>query len=431
MIYDNIPLIGLEGHVKVEVIDDLTKKVVQKIEGKNGITQFGAYYMKKLAGLMVVGGFTGQQQLFRAAADYQAIANNPDFGLVNSVWLTDNNAAFNSANDHVMKNNITGWATKAPYTGTDTLRGSVNQNECWSDATKSIMVFDFGTDKANGTHRSVALSKKRESPISYADAYYLVDTDFVIPMPNTSYSLFAKDGFLYAHVSNGSTIDKYNLTTKALVETITLPRSVPINQIDIWDGKFYYFTSGTSGPLYEYNPATGIETEHISYCARNSAGGHAIVDGYLYYTFNTHRIYRADLTAKTLAYNTVLGISSNQRMIRLNNQLYHMKADNTVGDIATYDYATNTLGEYTLAEVWSKGAVGFSNPADIDNQDIFFTGQGFKYEYGNISTYSYFISRVKAGREGRGDVVARRVFDTPVVKNNQQTMKVTYTLNFV
>lgn len=421
---DDMNILGVKGHVKVEVIDSKSNDLVKIEEGSNGITHFGAYWLKKLAITMVAGGFTipNSASMFEYGTNYE-ISNDRPLNLggwVNAIYLSDSDDAFNAVTDYEFKGEITGFATKEPYTGSDVLRGNLNQNESECNLNRLKLVFDFGTDKANGVHKSINLSK--DSDINYrADPYYCFDyNNPVVEFLQHSYDkIFIRDGKMY--IAESSTVYIYDLLTKELEKEVNLPRTFHYKNIDVWNNKLYYKTDEDASPLYEYDIDTEVESTLIGSVPGYDGYGMSIVNGKLYYTYNTYRLYEVDLISANVSYSSISVVNSSGLIHRVNDELYWSRY--TSSDNADVHKYNESLGDFEEYDGFFPEKLVCSDLADIYGV--------LEWRYPIYSNYQNTESCIlKYNGRNEGMIVARRVFDNPIEKNSTQTMKVTYTVTF-
>lgn len=142
---------GIEGHVTIELFDKRTGKLQHKQKSNNFIAQAGvrhlqwaqrAYYFKDQIHALTSGSGTLDE-------DYQPV--DP----YNSIVLTDSTENESPLTEWFMPGKLIGYSTKANYAGSDVYRGTPNPTQSEATNTYTKWVFDWPTNAANGTIGSV------------------------------------------------------------------------------------------------------------------------------------------------------------------------------------------------------------------------------------------------------------------------------------
>lgn len=421
---DTIPFIGVRGDVLIETRDAKSGKLVQRSEGHNLFTNYGLErFRASCAGL--IGCQYGRNYYFDdIAGDGHLHALNTttssSLGLLRYLYLTDNDTAL-SADDLVPPGTVTGYASRIPYAGADALIGNVNINECLFSRTSLKAVFDFATDRANGTHKSVFFT---DNLIATGNTAYRYEDTGINYSLARNYACFceADDGYFYG--TYGTTLYKINPTTLEEAATYTLPATPIYSAIfDVYNGKCYFCTASNSTTLYVFTLSDSSSTTMTLPAVSGTYGG-AVIAGYLYYPYATTRVYKFDLSTGASEYKTLSAYAySNGSIIRVGSQLYWV-TNNSTYNIYTYDYDTNTLTELT----------GVQFAFDSVSNTYSLTGKFYaktstvSYYSGASSNAQYVLKKFRP--EAAANMITGRVLDTPIEKNNTRTMKVTYTITF-
>lgn len=141
----------IEGNLTVELRDATTEKVIEKQETHNFISQSGIRYIKYLQRANY---FKDQISTLNSTADTDFAPINP-FG---SIVLTSSTKSPDSANEGVFDGKLIGYAAKTVYSGADSLRGTPNVSLSQATSTYTKWVYDWATNAANGTIGSVGWS---------------------------------------------------------------------------------------------------------------------------------------------------------------------------------------------------------------------------------------------------------------------------------
>lgn len=421
-IIDTIPaVIGVDGHVLIETFDAVTGKKKAETEGHNLFTNYGLERFRKYCS-SAIGVQFGKNVYYHEDLENEVFYANSNvaFGLLKYLFLTDNASAI-SATDTQIPGNLTGWATRATYAGTDVTRGSINLNETRFFKNGLKAVFDFGTDKGNGTHRSIFWSDQAS-----LTAYNMLSS--VEPHLSTGESLASSyvqivesnDGYLYGCV--GTSLYKIDPTTYAELATYTLPATPTNNSIfDVFGGYCYFCTAHNSTTLYVYRLSDGTNST-LTLPGNSGGNGGAVIDGYLYYPYSSTRIYKYNLSAGTGVYNTVTLSGSGCYIVRNGSNIYLIDSS---ANLYSYDYATNTLTNLNRA-VYTTYLRSTHSTA---NKLLLFRGLNSKYDGSATNLVNALFTHSLT--QNPANMITGKVLDAPVTKNNTQTMKVTYTISFV
>lgn len=418
---DTIPFIGVRGDVLIETRDAKTGKLAQRSEGHNLFTNYGLERFKKsCAG--VIGTQYGRNIYFDEGGEdgmYSA-PSTTSFGLLKYLYLTDNASSI-SAEDNQIPGTVTGFASRQTYSGSDTIQGNVNLNECIFGQSSLKAVFDFGTDRGNGTHKSVFFSDRLISLFNPLSAFSPsgVDASFVRAYTKVVES---DDGYFYGFI--GTTLYKINAADLTEITTYTLP-ATPTNAsiFDVSSGYCYFATSYSSTTLYVFNLSDSTSTT-ITLPAVNNTFSGAVNGGYLYYPYSNTRIYKVDVSTGTSEYNNVTLPYNGGFIFRCGSQLYWAQ---DMGGIYAYNYSTNTLSIQNAT--LPSNAYYLINTYSMTNA-FFYNRTNFTTYYNGSSVASCYPLFKLNPIIKPANMITGRVLDAPVTKNNTQAMKVTYTITF-
>lgn len=419
---ETIPFIGVRGDVLIETRDAKTGKLAQRSEGHNLFTNYGLERFRKHC-TVAIGAQCGKNTYFNDSASDELCCvtgiNSYGFGLLKYLYLTDNTSAI-TADMAQIPGTLTGYASRRPYTGTDITRGSININECAFSRGKLKAVFDFATDRANGTHNSVFWADRL---ITEFNAYNALEDSGIETSFARAYTQVAEssDGYFYGSV--GTTLYKIDPTTLAEVASYTLPATPSAYAIfDVNDGIFVFTTSSGSTTLYVFTLSDSSHTTKTLPSPTSAYSG-ALINGYLYFPYSTTKIYKFNISDGASEYKSVT--LPGAFVHRSGSQLY--AHGDTSGLIYTYDYATNTLAATLSATPESGNCI--CNTYSLANK-LWFSRTISSYYNGSATNYVYILNKLNPSKP-RANMITGRVLETPITKDNTQTMKVTYTISFV
>ena len=423
---ETIPMIGVRGDVLIETRDAKSGKLAQRSEGHNLFTNHGLERFRKYCA-MGIGGQFGCNTYFdeNLIEEVYQVSNSVYFGFLNYLYLTDN-AETIAATDRLVKGAVTGYASRAIYSGTDVLRGTLNQNETLFMRSGLKAVFDFATDRANGVHKSIFWAD--DITTSYNKFASLEDSGIQYSFTRI-YNRLAESSDGYFYGSSGTTLYKIDPTTLAEIATYTLPATPTYNgMFDVNDGLCIFTTGPSATTLYVFTLADSTSTTKTLPVASSSYCG-ALVGGVFYYPSGSSKVYAYNISAGTNTSKTP-GISglSPDTIIRCGNALYITK-HSADALIFAYDYSANT-----------NTSTGVLRPlGDVDGTTLCnsYSLAGRLWQMRRITSYNgtspfykYTLQKLNLSL-APANMITGKLLDTPITKDSTQTMKVTYTISFV
>lgn len=463
----------IKGRLKIELFDAETKKLVQKVEKEN----------------MVTNAVKNMLQAYAATNQMGEIMPLATVGL-GGIMLFD--TALTASADNVLfpsNSHLVGYGLQGVNTS-NTMCGSKNALESSlkiGEDGRSVTVWDFGTSQANGTIRAVALTKNANPfrPLSAAavahPSYW--NTDAFRVNYGTNAVLAYESGYAYVCHSitssseQSGSADNYTYTrtyTMTICKTYAPMKNYkvgdsPTNQLYTanevhqtltWtqttsnidpnfndmaqlcvdfngDGSAYIVwspgNSSGDGELY----VTKFENNSLNWAANTMqivtcsgaqflGGYHRIVDGYYYVvSFDRHSIYRIDMDNPT-----------DIRQITL-PEGYYVNGDNYwrtpsyTGVLFFTVYTDHTEGQQTVRHYYSAILYpdytivldGASGTYIMDNVRLPFADG---YAFGGIPGDNHGQSL--EGRYLSNYLGTIANLQTPITKNASQTLKITYTL---
>jgi len=283
----------LSGHVTVELIDN-DGNVVQKEEGHNFISVGGYEILKRVMRCAI------STSCPNATVEYQnAYASGstavPSFFTL--MVLTDDTSAESPTTETTWAGNVIGWGNLALYTGADLKGGTVSVLLSRAHNTSTKWVWEFANDRANGTFRSICLTRATDVTDGQKFRRNSCDSEFVCGGFARKYTDITYGGGYYWAGINTNIVYKIDPATRQEVGQYTLP-NVPISGIINYDSGYLYFAY--SSRWYRYNISSGVTdtSASISYMINTSYAWH-IIGGYIYYPYNTTRMCRLALSTFT------------------------------------------------------------------------------------------------------------------------------------
>lgn len=403
----------MEGNCKIQLFDSKSGKEVFNTEKDNFIGVLAKRFIFS-AGLSALGYYISNNDESKFG---NFAAQNP----FEKIVLTDNSTPV-SLDAKVFPGNEISYADSEAYAGTDPLRGTINVNESYNDGEKLVLVFDFATDKANGTFQTVGFKYKGASPQA-----------FEIAKSSYSYKCCCKNGDdIYFNV--GSSIYKYNVATKqkTLVNTGFYSSA---KGIAYYNGSLYFpYDTGSDDYIYSYDLSTGTVTTNIVKLVGDDNYG-ICFDGAYFYVFydysSTYRIYRYDTSWVLQGYKAT---TESWEYSQIANPGWFMRPDGTELNISDLfdngiettrkNYYVSSYGYQPVVEggkVYKNGIRYVFYPSIWESSDDVGLAEG-----GNMGFRDIF--GIDEGLWNLGTCI---LLDEPVTKNDTQTMKITYIFNII
>ena len=397
--------VRLAGNVKIETFNDHTGKKVAETEGHNLITNYGLYCFKTASKILVGGQFGSN--IFESEDNVSLSSpSNVGIGMVYGIALTDSAIPITS-DCFKIKGNITGKAYRNYSVSTDPLVGLINLKECLFTEESIKMVFDFATDRANGTHKSVFLSDKGFDSLVYDWGYKALNK---CKLQRTYTKLcYADDGYYYFSVGN----TLYKLDPNSFQEIATFPLSVDPYFLDVANGKCYY----SDGDALYITTLSSTNTEKRT-IANTKIGRGCLIGDYLYINeLNSAYIDKYNVSSAVNEYKKLSVTPTN--LYKSGDSIQYTDGNG----IYSYDYSSNTatkIGETVSGSSFFNSASG-GTPKMNKTINSYYNGPSVNA--------NQIICECNLAHVG-ANTVTGKVLDAPVVKTSDQTMKVTYTISF-
>jgi hypothetical protein len=439
------------SQITLQLRDGTTNKLIQEEVGKNFTANQAVRYAKYLqrsqfkSGLASIGG---------TDTDY------PQHSASSSLVLTNSSLTPDPTNEWTMPGQLVGYANKTDYAGTDTFLGTPNANQLDAQPGYTKWVFDWPTHAGNGTINSVgwcattyasSLTDWRALASSYLSTC-TIEQNWSTPQ-NWRYFARANTNLSFGNTAN--TVVYVLNSTFQQTTTFNVNGQFTAVRGLAWDsGNSFLWVIGDNGGarrIAAYNSAGVLQTGPYTTTTRsyyslthdgtklwsltNSNENHTAwsistangsdVSNFNFTTFkSTQGSYGG--------YNQATGLcwdSTNQRLWIKTSYNNSLNWDNgeypTVRSSAMYAYDTsgNQVAINVSLLAWNPTANGYTAlcypPSTLTDVDIIDQSQFITILSSNM--YRFRL-------DGMG---TRYKLDSPVVKNNTQTLKVIYQINYI
>lgn len=434
----------LRGNVRLETHDPLTGKMLDLCEGHNFISVDCIALLKRLQKLYFAQNnpVMYMQQVSLTPNDNQDMDID---GAFKWLYLSDSTNAESPTTETGIPGNIVGYANRLPYSGTDIMRGAINQNESYANDDKCRWVWDFATDRANGTIGSVGLCRAIvPSPFSLENITPSSMTEMNMSLlfeattrayTNVQYS----GGYFWALY--GATI--YKLDPSTFAELASYP--LPFTPDNPWSwavsGDYIYYSY--NGYIYRYQISTGTNTENWGNCG--GTPGIIVVSGnYLYVLSTLSSVITqipiatpASYTYKELtlpsgfdAFKQFFGLINNKLYVGISKSGLPTSVLNNAGYAAIkYDYASNAFDATDMLPY-----IG-NNITDDGSTNWYWGSVVTQTGYYNSASNNYpcfYKTAMSDGIHCR-NMMTRKLLSTPITKPSVaplKTLKVVYDISY-
>lgn len=407
--------IELSGHVTVELFDALTGKKQNEIKGKNFISVKAAEYMRRIL----------INQLLWGNAKFSCYPPIADAPFFQYLVLTDYAGSEAPTTDTLVRGNLVGWCRKYPSADADAKAGYANQNESWATPEQMHLVYDFATDKANGTFRSIYLAESC-TPGIYAGEMKKTFVCKGVRAYETSLGAFKCTGG-YFWCKLGNVVYKISMTTGEEVAAYDMLETV--SSFTVLGGYIYYATSNGTNILKRYSLSGG--TKETLTLSTNISELHD--DGTYVYSFyqGSFAISRIDPATFTATYKTITptdGYSDyGYRYVFIKGGVIHavFNDNDTTGDPdtgyqpCTIDYAAGTATQVT--QDWNQNTI---LATDGTTEYLFLSNTGYMGPSYTATNYAFYSTDLLS--TGNYNIFSRKLLPADVTKASNQTMKITY-----
>lgn len=401
----DIASLKLKGHVKVEMFDK-SGKLVHKHEGDNYISHGVNALLRRVQLSWLTAGLPHNQN-----KQYGALDNDGTVHFAKYLVLTDNDAATDASADAMLQGAVIGWCatTEQPYS--DPKSGLLNVAESYADLNKIHLVFDFASDRANGTFRSAYLSeynipmRAKELPLTPV-AKLARDYNYS--------SLCYADSYLWTHIA--STVYKIDPETGEEIASYNVEDI--ISGMCVHDGYIYYthYFSGSTYYLRKYEISTGSKTIFLSV-------EYPIIacDGDYIYAANGNRICKISIA--TFSITGTKSFSNSVSILFCRDGVLYGGYSDGKGYIIDFDAGTMTPTSYVSMN--RQIAYDGVNDYILDNYNTVYKRQG-----SNNTETNCMLCTTSLFSKSAISIFSRYRFPSNVTKDDTKTMKITYDVEF-
>lgn len=410
---DTLPI---KGWVKVQLFDAQTGNLKHEQEGPNFLTHMFKDIMKGLQTKQLfmnrMGGVLNDKYIIASTSStFSAVSGTSNNTLLYHIYLTGDSRAENPATQQQLIGNIIGMAVSRSATNIiNPLYGTLNEAETKVLAAldKVSFVFDFATDRANGTFNSIYFGSSNPGGFysSKVTAQYVLPTDY-----QTWSSPFCDDAN-YIYYTYSSRIYKIDKSTNIISEVSTSAAPSGLTGIAFDGTSKFYCKRISSSTIYIYDTSTNEWTSWLgSGFMLTSPLNTQIYLGY-YYECTSTTIRRFDLETNTVQ-ERIHGYTAVGFFVSVSG--LHVFTSNT-----NHFIAATLGGVFTL-----ENKVGLHNALSSSYRNAGIYG-------GKIACIdargpdNYVICTYDLDMED-GNVASRRLLTTPVTKTASDVMKITYT----
>lgn len=388
------PTMNPKGLIKVELFEE--GKQVQEVNTHNFISKGVRDYFFKMA----------MKSLFHQNRKSGGRKSYDDLNdLFKCIHLTTATHPEEPENEWLIKGKEVGYAlSDIIYSGSDILQGTYNAAESFTVFNKVKMVFDFPTHCANGMFRSIYFSSRGSALLSSMSSSSYLFKNIPIPYGNNLGSLSIKfyKGKLYRLRSDRVTLDIFD-SQYNLLETITLPYTNNYD-FEIVNDNIYFVNNLSARAVYKMS-INDFSTNEILVTGYTNAGG------ICYDEINNQFVVARSSGAS----------SSGVITIRRYNSVFE--------EVSSVDIINYSIGSTAIRLYYIEGDILLNNRALINNNSVIeFDITGHNMISGIVndgiavqSSFSYPVYIIPKAQIG-----SRCLLDTPITKNPNQTMKITY-----
>lgn len=388
MINENFNLIndgfGAKGVAKVELFKE--GKVVHSQE-KNNFISNGFYEALKYKMM--------DSLLYGRPSDIGSESIDIFGDMFQRMWLTTAEHPERPNEEWVMKGDIVGYAnSNSSYSGSDPYRGTINLNESLVDRNQVRLVFDFGTDRANGVFNSIYFSRERLGSISvYQDKYFLNKFGIRVlslVVYNDKYYVMSSD--LKLHV--------FDMFFNPIQEPVELETSSSLRDFTIYNNYIYVIHGYSDGikraPITDPNQLEDVINQ-------NGRGIHYDTESESFYIFETEGSYSEGYV------NVIYKFNKNFEIVSVREVPHYSGDYNNQNGICNIDNGF-LLGQQYISDIEKS-----ENTYNLTNFRI--TGTDER---------SLFLEKTRIPKIF---IASRALLDSPVEKTDSTTMKITYTFH--
>ena len=437
-----IGTVKIEGKYQIELSDAKTGELQKTVRKKNVISD-SAHWMNFCQQL----GIRGSSGIGAMIDSYSSgtrgtVRYQSGYGLFNGLYLTDNTDYVPNSSTGFRRGNLVG-RVEGVSADSNLTRGIFNQNLSVITPEYVKLVYDFTADKGNGKIGSIFIGTYHSSYGIYASRYpaqnYIQYERF--PNPNICGELdLTANKMYYLEYNTTNTLVTIDLATLEFSRR-TLPISpyTSYNNHLFKEGDFLYCLSysGNQSTIYKLN----INSAPISVVASanlpvTGAFQSLFSDGKYVFAIgsNTQTIYKYSLLDLTLVDTITVSSTVNLGTSNYTEYFYDKQIGKVITPSGGAESTTGIMYQVDLSDFLTSGNnkfvplfTEFTSVNSSYVRRVKMLPDGSFYGIGQYS-YSYPLYKFY---KGQGTVGSSLLLDTPITKNETQTMRIVYTINFM
>lgn len=410
-----------EGKVTLQLFGAKTQKLEQEIIANNFAANQTIRYNDWLQRNTIKNGLSAIGVSDTDYSPHQA---------ANAIVLTDSNLAESASTEWYMPGKTIGYALKSTYAGTDIWRGTVGTLDLLATSTSTKWVFDWPTNAANGTIASVGWVDYVSNTLSPTDPMFRTSSTLLASYSTPSgWTRFARADANMSFGSTGTTV--VTVLNAVFAQTTTFNVNAQFTAIRglAWDSTNSFLwiigDNGAARRIAAYNSSGVLQTGPFTVTTRSyiclahdgtNLWSITQDSGSAHTGWKINTTDGSDMTNFTFTTNpssVVCGLAwdSTKNMLWMRySGTTGFQAWDTSGNKKSVEISTST---YTPSAGNYNTALTQSNDIDMVND----------HELAVPNSTTLYHIRL----DGMG---TRALLPSPVVKNNTQTLRLIYQLNY-
>lgn len=411
----------LEGKVTLQLFDAKTNNLIQEVKSQNFASNQTNQYNDWL-----------QRNAFKTGLSAIGVTDT-DYSphqAANAMVLTDNSNIESPSSEWYIYGKVVGYAVKATYAGTDIWRGTVATTELSANNTSTKWVFDWPTHAGNGTIASVGWIDSQQQTLSATDPILRssasVQSTYATPSGWTRFArassslAFGNTGTSVVTVLNGSYAQTTTFNTNAQFTAIRGLAWDDVNSF-LWvigdNGAARRIAAYNSSGILQTGPFTVTTRSYICLAydgtslwsiTQDSGSNHT---GWKMSTVDGSDV--SNFTFTTNPSSVVCGLAWDST-----KNILWMRYSGTTG-IQAWDSSGNRKATEISTQVYTPSAGNYLT--NLNQSNDFDMVSGYQLAFAN-STTMYHLRM-----DGLG---TRALLPSPVTKNNTQTLRLIYQINY-
>jgi len=426
-----------EGKLTVQVIDAKTGRIDQEAHAYNFAANQTNEYAQWLQKSVIKSGLSGL-----GVTDTVYAPHSP----ANCILLSDSVDAENSSTEWYMYGATLGWASKANYAGTDIWRGTATGTPLEANPSYVKWVFDWPTHAANGTIGSVGWVYSHSQTLSATAPEFR--TAMTLEASHASAGGWTRFAQASPSLSFGNTSNTIIYVLNAIyAQTTTFNVNAQFTAVRglAWDNvNSFLWVIGDNGAnrvLAAYNSSGVLQTGPFTLTNRTyeflvhdgtNLWSASLVSGTTYTLWSLNPSDGSDITNFNITLNTNNVLSGlawdNSRSVFWSRQ---WSSSAVVVGLQAWDSSGNKKSvESSIGGVTNQGVFTPSNGSF--NNHIGGTSTNARRDFDIIDSSHFALPSTSTVYICRADGLGTRaLLSSPVNKQNTQTLKVIYQINYV